>query len=108
MTGKSKRPRLQTTVASDIAPRATQQFTHSSNTSTRTRQIVVSAAIHTSEDIDTPSPLIAMEAPSLEDFHVSGEVDPPAGIEVLTKARRYVNSVRRIFSKHPDSILSTH
>jgi hypothetical protein len=102
MTGKSKRPRLQTTAASDLASSATprHQFTHSSNTSTRTRQIVTSEPSQP-PNTSTPSesPLIEMTSPTLDD-HISGsgatELDAPAGIELRTKARRYINSVCRI------------
>jgi hypothetical protein len=95
MPGKSKRPRLQTTAASDIASPATHQFTHSSNSSTRTRQIVTSARLESSEPITSPSPLIEMNSPSFDDIPVTeaSELDLPAGIELRTKARRYVNSV---------------
>lgn len=94
MSGKSKRPRLQTTVASDIAPQATSsQFTHSSNTSTRTRQVVTSAQLEPSKPITTPSPSIDINPSFFEDLPVTGELDPPAGIELRTKAQRYVNSV---------------
>ena len=86
----AKRPRLQTTRASDITH--THQFTHSSNTSTRTRQIVTSTEILPSES--TESSLPSMEIQS--DFPVLEEGDHPAGLEVLTKARRYVNSVGTI------------
>lgn len=100
MTGKSKRPRLQTTAASDlIASPASRQFTHSSNSSTRTRHIVTSARVESSEitePLTSPSPLIEMNSPTTYDVIPdtgSSELDPPAGIELRTKARRYVNSV---------------
>lgn len=85
---------MQKTVASDIAPRATNHFTHSSNTSTRTRQIVTETRIEASESMNTPSPLVEMDPHSFDEFPISGELNPPAGVEVQTKARHYVNSVR--------------
>jgi hypothetical protein len=89
MSRNSKRPRLQTTVASDITPR--RQFTHSSNTATRTRQIV------TPVQLETTVQLIDMVSePYDSDFPATVEqleLDLPAGIEVLTKRQRYVNSV---------------
>ena len=101
MTGKSKRPRLQTTAASDlIASPPSRQFTHSSNSSTRTRQIVTTARVESSEIAEpsytTPSHLNEMNSPTTLDYipDTDGmELDPPAGIELRTKARRYVNSV---------------
>lgn len=94
-----KRPRLQSTRASDITQ--THHFTHSSNTSTRTRQIMTSAEFVPSEPTtSTTSSPPGMEMPSNVDdfFLLPEEVDHPAGIEVLTKARRYVNSVWTILS----------
>jgi hypothetical protein len=93
MSKNSKRPRLQTTLASDIAPR--HQFTHSSNTSTRTKQILTAATLDESEQINTTSPLIQMDSDSAwsNDLPNAGEAELPAGIEVVTKASRYVNSV---------------
>ena len=99
MTGKSKRPRLQTTAASDLASSASRLFTHSSNSATRTRQIVTSARVGSSEISErsvSPSPLIEMNSPTMFDVipeTFASELDPPAGIELRTKARRYVNSV---------------
>jgi hypothetical protein len=87
----SKRPRLQTTRASDIAQN-THQFTHSSNTLTRTRQIVTSAEFVPSEPINS-SPGMDMQSDELDLYPVPDEVEHPAGIEVLTRAPRYVNSV---------------
>lgn len=86
---------MQKTVASDIAPQATtsHHFTHSSNTPTRTRHIVTTSHMEPSEPMITSSPLMRMDLSSIDDFPVSEENDPPAGVEVLTKPRRYVNSV---------------
>ena len=91
MSKNSKRPRMQKTVQSDIAPLAIHQFTHSSNSSTRTRQIVTTARMEPPDPMNSSSPLIEMDPP--DEFPLSGEVNPPAGVEVLTKAQRYVNSV---------------
>jgi hypothetical protein len=88
---KNKRPRLQTTAASDVGP--TQQFTHSSNTSTRTRQIVTRADFLASETTNMTSPRMEMDSDIFDQYPVTEEVDHPAGVEVLTKAKRYVNSV---------------
>jgi hypothetical protein len=49
----------------------------------------------------TTSPLIEMDLETsnpapFDVFSVTEEVDPPAGVEVLTKARRYINSVSKI------------
>ena len=93
MSKNSKRPRLQKTVASDIAPR--QQFAHSSNSSTRTRQIITTAILepsipsHSTSNSESPFP------PLFDDFPVATdtELEPPAGVEVLKKAQRYPNSV---------------
>ena len=102
MSKNSKRPRLQKTVASDIAPR--DHFTHSSNTPTRTRQITTSM-LAPSNPTQTTSPMIEMDLESstsnpasFDDFPgtASAEIDPPASVEVLTKARRYINSVSMI------------
>lgn len=92
----SKRPRLQTTRASDIAH--THQFTHSSNTSTRTRQIVTSAEIFPSEATNSSSAGMEMQSNELDLVPVPVEVEHPAGIEVITKPRRYVNSVWTMLS----------
>ena len=46
-----------------------------------------------SPDEPTPSPQIEMTMPPFEDGPMSQELDPPAGVEVLKKARRYLNSV---------------
>lgn len=91
----SKRPRLQTTRASDITH--TQQFTHSSNTSTRTRQIVTSTEIVPSEPIESSFQGMEMQSEVYDHFPPAQESDHPAGIEVLPKARRYVNSVWPFF-----------
>jgi len=91
MSKNSKRPRLQTTTASDIAPQATRhQFTHSSNTSTWTRQIVTTATWEPSEPTKMDSSLNEIDLdsfipPAFDDFPVTGELEPPAGLEVLTK-----------------------
>ena len=92
MSKNSKRPRLQKTVASDVVP--SQQFTHSSNTSTRTRQILTTAKLDLSEPTKT-SPLMEKDTDMFDDMPdpETYELDHPAGLEVLTKARRYVNSV---------------
>jgi hypothetical protein len=95
MARNNKRPRLQKTVAKDIAPR--DLFTHSSNTSTRTRQITTSI-LAPSNPTHTTSSLLEMDlelstpGPSV-DFSETYEIDPPAGVEVFTKGRRYLNSV---------------
>jgi hypothetical protein len=87
MSKKSKRPRLHKTVASDIAPR--DHFTHTSNTPTRTRQITTSMLTPSDPTQTTgTSTLFEMYPESSE-----AEVDPPAGVEILTKGRRYINSV---------------
>ena len=93
MSKNSKRPRLQTTVEGDIAPR--RHFTHSSHTATRTRQIVTTVKL---EPTKTATPLIEMDPEcltpiSFDECPVTAELDLPAGVEVLRKAQRYVNSV---------------
>lgn len=98
MSGRTKRPRLQTTTASDIASQATRHFTHSSNTSTRTRQVLTSAPL---EPTLTPLSLTEdseMYPLSYDDIPVTvtGEFDHPAGVEIKSKARRYVNSVKTL------------
>jgi hypothetical protein len=87
MTKKSKRPRLQTTVASDIVSRSQFTGTHSSNTATRTRQMVTT--------VDLEPTTTEMDSEPFT-FPETVELDLPAGVEVLTnlKAQRYVNSVR--------------
>ena len=92
MSKNSKRPRMQKTVASDIVPQASSRnFIHSSNTSTRTHQVVTTVRLDPAEP--TPSPQIEMTPPPFEDGPMSQELDPPAGVEVLKKPRRYLNSV---------------
>ena len=87
MSGKSKCPGLQTTSTSDIAQQATSsQFIHSSNTSTRTRQIVTSAPLEPLESITTPLVFEELDTSSFEYLQVTGEDDPPAGVELWTKA----------------------
>jgi hypothetical protein len=98
MSKNPKRARLQKTVASDIAPR--ECFTHSSHTPTRKRQITTSM-LAPSHPTHTTSPLIEMDLDSgnpapFDNLSVTQEVDPPAGVEVLTKARRYINSVSKM------------
>ena len=94
MSKNFKQPCLQTTVASDIAPR--HQFTHSSNTSTHTRQIMTTIEL---EPTKTMAPLIEIDSESFPpyEFPVTVELDLPAGIEVLTKAQCYVNLVWIMF-----------
>jgi hypothetical protein len=96
MSKNSKRPRLQKTVASDIGP--SQHFTHSSNTSTCTKQILTTAKMDLSEPTKT-SPLIEKDTDMFDDMPdpETSVPDHPAGLEVLKKARRYVNSVWVIF-----------
>jgi hypothetical protein len=101
MSKNPKRPRLQKTVASDIAPK--HQFTHSSHTSTRTRQIMTTgASLNQSEPTQTTSSSFNMDSesfipPLFDDFPgMITELDPPAGVELRTKARRYGNSVSMI------------
>lgn len=91
MSKKSKRPRLQTTVASDIIA-STSQFTHSSNTATRTRQIVTTVGLESTKS----TTLFDSKMDSDPFIPVTVDQDLPAGVEVLTnlKAQRYVNSVR--------------
>ena len=100
-TKNSKRPRLQTTVESDLT--SSNQYIHSSHTSTRTRQLVTSAGLVLSEPTNQTIPtyptiesLPGIEIDSdLSDLNpVTNEQDLPAGIEVLPKRERYVNSVR--------------
>ena len=98
MSKRAKRPRLQTTTASDITPR--HNFTHSSNTSTRTRQIVTSATLEPpgpeESDISPMNSDFFMPASFVsEDFPAPVEHDPPAGMEVVRKPHRYANSVRK-------------
>jgi hypothetical protein len=85
----SKRPRLQTTVASDITPK--HQITHSSNTATRTRQIMTTNEL---DPTNITAPIIDF---SLYDFPATVELDVPAGVEIRTKAPRYINSASVIF-----------
>ena len=86
----SKRPRLQTTAASDITPSTGNQFIHSSNTSTCTRQIVTTSNLTVPSssvmDIDT-------NFPDLFPVTNNSEQDHPAGIEIVKKPQRNVNSV---------------
>ena len=89
MSKNSKRWRLQTTVASDIAP--TRQFTHSSNTATRTRQIVSTVELEPTK-ATTPLPVIEVDSKD-STAAVTVELNHPAGVEILTKPQRYVNSV---------------
>ena len=91
MSKKSKRPRLQTTVASDIIA-STSQFTHSSNTATRTRQSVTTVGLESTKS----TTLFDSKMDSDPFIPVTVDQDLPAGVEVLTnlKAQRYVNSVR--------------
>ena len=97
MSKRSKRPRLQTTAASDITPR--HNFTHSSSTSTRTRQIVTSATMEPTVTEETNISLMNSEffmptSFASEDFPATVEHEPPAGVEVVSKPHRYANSVR--------------
>lgn len=100
-TKNSKRPRLQTTVESDLT--SSNQYIHSSHTSTRTRQLVTSAGLVLSEPTNQTIPTYPTieSLPGIEidldlsDLNpVTNEQDLPAGIEVLPKRERYVNSVR--------------
>ena len=93
MSKNSKRRRLQTTAASDIAP--TRLFTHSSNTATRTRQIV-SAVKSDPTNSMTPLPVMDSEVDSNNNLAGTVELDHPAGVEVLKKPQRYINSVWKI------------
>ena len=97
MSKRSKRPRLQTTAASYITPR--HNFTHSSNTSTRTHQIVTSATMEPTVTEETNISLMNSEffMPTSflsEDFPATVEHEPPAGVEVVSKLHCYANSVR--------------
>ena len=79
MSKKSKRPRLQTTVASDIMS----QFTHSSNTATRTRQIVTTVGLESTKTMT----LFDSEMDSDPFIPVTVDQDLPAGVEVLTNLK---------------------
>jgi hypothetical protein len=95
MSKNHKRARLHKTFSSDLAPR--DHFTHSSNTPTRTRQVTTSM-LAASDPTHTSSSFIEMDlepfnhAP-FDEVSVTEEDDPPDGVEVLTKAIRYINSV---------------
>ena len=99
MSKNSKRQRIQKTAASDIAPNDTRhQFTHSSNTPTHTCQVVTTSRADPLEPIHSPSDVLEMDQALFDDYPISQEDDPPAGVEVLTKGQRYLNSVKKILN----------
>lgn len=51
------------------------------------------AQMEPSEPLISSLPLMEMDPPSFDNFLIAEELDPPASVEVLTKARHYVNSV---------------